>query len=61
MNPDDALAAITSAAAKNCRIDDRVGTLEPGKDADFAIFDKHPLDFTSKCIRTIINGTTVHE
>lgn len=61
MNPDDALAAITSTAAKNCKIDDRVGTLAPGKDADFAIFDKHPLDFTARCIKTIINGAVVHE
>ena len=61
MNPDAALSAITKTAAKNCGISGRVGTIAAGKDADFAIFDKHPLDFTSKCIRTVIDGVTVHK
>lgn len=54
-----ALSGITSAAAKNCGIYDRVGSIEVGKDADFALFDKHPLDFTSKNLLTVIDGKTV--
>lgn len=59
LNADTALEAITKTAAKNCGISDRVGTITVGKDADFCLFDKHPLDFTSNCIMTVIDGKTV--
>jgi len=61
MDRNKALAAITSIAAKNCRIDDRVGTLEVGKDADIAIFTANPTEFNSQNIMTIINGKIVKE
>lgn len=57
---DNALCAITINAAKICRVDKRVGSLETGKDADIAIFDGHPLDTFSRCIYTIINGNIVY-
>lgn len=56
-----ALEGITSAAAKNCRIDNRVGTLTVGKDADIAVFSMHPLDFDSVVTYTFINGTCVYK
>jgi imidazolonepropionase-like amidohydrolase len=56
-----AVASITSTAAKIVGIEDRVGSLKPGKDADVAIFDAHPFDFRAHCIRTIIGGKTVHQ
>lgn len=56
-----ALYGITSAAAKNCGIFDRVGSITPGKDADFAVFDGNPLDFKSSCIMTIIDGVCVYK
>ena len=59
MDKDKALAAITINAAKNCRIDDRVGSLEPGKDADIAVFDKIPVEFGAECVMTFINGEVV--
>ncbi len=55
-----ALEGITVSAAKNCRIEDRVGTLEKGKDADIAIFTAPPSDFDSVCKMTFINGKRVH-
>lgn len=61
MDKDKALAAITSVAAKNCRIDDRVGTLEVGKDADIAMFTANPVEFDSRNIMTIIDGKIVKE
>lgn len=61
MDAYSALCGITCAAAKNCGIYERVGSLEKGKDADFAAFDRHPLDFMSKNILTVINGKTVHK
>ena len=40
----EALMAITRNAAWTIGLEDQVGSLEPGKDADFAIYDGHPLD-----------------
>jgi len=61
MSYDYALKGITVNAAKNCRIDERVGSIEVGKDADFAIFDKLPCEFGVKTVKTIINGEVVYE
>lgn len=52
----EALKMITINAAKALEIDHRTGSLEIGKDGDIAVFDKHPLDSTSKCILTVIEG-----
>ncbi len=60
MDSKKALLGITSTAAKNCGIDDRVGSIKVGLDADFALFDKNPIDFTSNNLLTIINGKTVY-
>lgn len=43
MSEMDTLKALTINGAIHARIDDRVGSLKVGKDADIAIFDKHPL------------------
>ncbi len=56
-----ALLGITKNAAKNCGIFDRVGSIEVGKDADFALFSAHPIDFESDNIMTIIDGETVYK
>ena len=60
MREELALKAITSTAAKNCRIADRVGSLEVGKDADIAIFTELPVRFDARCIMTFINGEKVY-
>ncbi len=52
------LKMITLNPAKSLEIEDRVGSLEIGKDGDVAVFDKHPLDSTTKVILTIIEGET---
>lgn len=59
MDKDLALKGITITAAKNCRIDDRVGSIEIGKDADFAVFTALPTEFEAKCVKTFINGNEV--
>lgn len=61
MDSRKALEGITSAAARNCRIDDRVGTLEVGKDADIAVFDRYPLDFEAVVTYTFIDGKCVYK
>ena len=50
------LKMITLNAAKSLELDGRLGSLEVGKDGDIAVFDRHPLDSTSKCVLTIIEG-----
>ncbi|MBP2651697.1 MAG: amidohydrolase [Firmicutes bacterium] len=52
----EALKAITINAAEICGVADKVGSLEPGKDADIAIFDGNPLEVLTKVKYTIING-----
>lgn len=56
---DQALAAITIEAAKILGIDDRVGSIEVGKDGDLALFDGDPFEYTSHAIGTIIDGVQV--
>jgi imidazolonepropionase-like amidohydrolase len=58
---EQALATVTSDAAKVLGIDDRVGTLEPGKDADLALYDGDPFEYTTHCVGVIINGKVVSE
>lgn len=55
----DALATITIDAAKILGLDARIGSLEKGKDADLAMYDGDPFEYTSHCTGTIINGNVV--
>ena len=52
----EVLKMITLNAAKALEMDHRVGSLEVGKDGDVAVFNKHPLDSTTKCLMTVIEG-----
>ena len=54
-----ALRAITIDAARICRVDERLGSLRVGKDADLVIYDGSPLDISSKVRATVINGEIV--
>ena len=54
-----ALRAITIDAARICRVDDRLGSLKPGKDADVVLLDGNPLDGMTTLRTTIINGEIV--
>ncbi len=56
LSEDEALALITINAAKQLGVDGRVGSIEPGKDADLVIFDKHPLSNYAKVLRVMIDG-----
>lgn len=55
----EALGTITIDAARILGIDDRVGSLEVGKDGDVAIYDGDPFEYTSHCTGVIINGQIV--
>ncbi len=59
MSAEQVLEAMTIGAARMYRIDDRVGSIEPGKDGDLVIFTGHPFDAASRVQRVIINGEEV--
>lgn len=61
MSEEDALLAITIRAAKIIGIDDRVGSLKAGKDADIVIWNGHPLDIKSRPVYVIVNGKVVYK
>ncbi len=61
MSDEDALRAITLAPAEILGIEDRVGSLEVGKDADIVILSGHPLDVAhGRVQRVLIGGATVY-
>lgn len=53
---EDALKFVTLNAARQLKMDQRVGSLEPGKDADLAIWSASPLDTKAVCLQTWIEG-----
>ena len=56
-----ALEGITILPARNLRVDDRVGSIEPGKDADLVLWNQHPFHFSAKPLWTMINGKVVYQ
>ena len=61
MEPERALAAITSDAAKILGVSDRVGSLASGKDADVVLSDGPPLSSVSRVERVWIDGQVVYQ
>lgn len=59
MTEDDALMAITLNPAKHLGIADRVGSLEPGKDADIVITDGCPFSVETEVKAVYIDGVKV--
>jgi imidazolonepropionase-like amidohydrolase len=57
----DALSLITLDAAKILGLDNRIGSLAVGKDADIAMYDGDPFEWTTHCTGTLINGNLVSE
>jgi imidazolonepropionase-like amidohydrolase len=56
LGPERALRAITIDAARLLGIDARVGSLEPGKDGDLALYDGDPFEYTTHCLGAVIEG-----
>ncbi len=61
MDPFAALQAITLNAAKHAGIADRVGSLEPGKDADLVLTDGCPFEVFHEVKAVVINGKIVSD
>lgn len=55
----EALRAITLYAAEICGIDDRVGSIKVGKDADLVVFEDDPLTIAARAKRVFVNGKQV--
>jgi imidazolonepropionase-like amidohydrolase len=53
---EEALATITIDAARIIRVEDRVGSLQPGRDGDVAVFDGDPFEYTTHCTAVVVNG-----
>jgi imidazolonepropionase-like amidohydrolase len=56
LNREEALALVTKNPAIQLGVQDRVGTIEAGKDADLVIYDKDPLSEYSKVQKVLIDG-----
>src|SRR5581483_1951524 len=56
MSEEDALKAITLNGARQLGLDKRIGSIEVGKDADFALFSGHPLNSYSRVEMTLVEG-----
>ncbi|MGC7879814.1 amidohydrolase family protein [Desulforudis sp. 1190] len=50
------MAAVTRDAARILGVDGRMGTLEPGKDADFIVLSGDPFDIRSRVEFTFVEG-----
>lgn len=60
-DPQRALRMITINAARILGCEDRIGSIEEGKDADLVLFDRHPLISTAARTRmTMIDGEIVY-
>lgn len=57
---EDAMKGVTINPAKILNLEDRIGSLEEGKDADIAIFDGNPFDSLTLCRLTMIDGEIYH-
>lgn len=53
---DAALTSVTLDAAKILGIDARTGSLAVGKDADLALYDGDPFEYTTHCTGTLVGG-----
>ena len=58
---EEGLKALTIYPARICRVDDKVGSLKKGKDADIAIFSGNPMEIFTKTLYTIIDGEIIYD
>ena len=61
MDYDLALRAITINPAGILGLDDRIGSIKAGKDADFSVFDEDPLTLFAKPLAVFIDGRAVYD
>ena len=59
LSPQDALQALTLWPAEAFHLDERIGSLEKGKDADLVIFSGNPFEPMSRVLLVVCNGRVV--
>lgn len=57
----EALKMITINPAKVLGLEDRLGSIEVGKDADITVYDDHPFSFLSNCLYTLVDGKVAYK
>ena len=61
MSREAALAGLTLAGSEMLDLQDRIGSLKPGKDADFIVLDGDPLSIYAKVLETWVEGRRVFD
>jgi imidazolonepropionase-like amidohydrolase len=61
MSEEDALKMVTINPAKALHVDDRVGSIKVGKDADLVLWSDHPLSIYAKPLKTIVDGIVYYD
>lgn len=61
MTREGALEAVTLAGARHLGLDDRVGSIEPGKDADLVVLSGDPLSVRARVLETWVEGRRVYD
>jgi imidazolonepropionase-like amidohydrolase len=61
LSRETALAGLTINAARQLDLDARIGSLEPGKDADFIVLSGDPLSVYTRIEQTWVHGTRVFD
>jgi len=61
LSEDQALALVTMNPAIQLGVDDKVGSIEVGKDADLVIWENYPLSAFAKTLTTIVDGYIVFD
>ncbi|MDR3331294.1 MAG: amidohydrolase [Synergistaceae bacterium] len=56
----DAFEALTINPARVLGLENRIGAIEQGYDADIAVFDGHPFSNMTRCVLTMIDGEVLH-
>ena len=61
ISEEDAWKFVTLNPAKLLHLDDKVGSIKVGKDADLVLWSDHPLSIYAKAEKTIIEGVTYYD
>ena len=56
LTEDECLAMITINPAKQLGVEDRIGSIEVGKEGDLVLFEGHPLSIYARPVLTIVDG-----
>ena len=61
VSEEEALKMVKINPAKALHVEDRVGSIKVGKDADLVLWNDHPLSIYAKPLKTIIDGTVYYD